>query len=211
MFTGIVEHRAKVKSLEASRLVLHVPFSTKDIHIGQSIAVNGCCLTVVDIQDQLLGFDVNPETQTITTLAALKVGQKVNVERALAIGDRLDGHMVSGHIDTKSTITRIEKLGDQQSYEIDVALSADHRPYVLPKGSIAIDGISLTINRLEDRMLTVCIIAHTWQHTNLSDKKVGDSVNIEFDMMAKQISQVTKQYLAHHMPNNLNQQTKEPS
>jgi riboflavin synthase len=189
MFTGLVEDIGTVTALhsagKAAKLSVHCALASKAVRIGDSIAVNGACLTVESIGADSLSFHSLRETLTRTNLGDCRVGSRVNLERALRLGDPLGGHFVSGHVDCSSAVKRIGQEGDDLI--LDVALPASMRELVIMKGSIAINGVSLTISRLEDDLFGVSIIPHTWTHTNLQNLKVGDKVNLEFDMIGRYI------------------------
>lgn len=187
MFTGIVERTGKIVSrvptVESVRLVIEVGNLTEGTQVGDSIAVNGCCLTVVKINPATLEFDVLQETEKRTNLKECGVGGVVNLERALRLDGRLGGHFVTGHIDATVPILVWEQRG--KDFFLDVGLSPEQRKWVVPKGSIALDGISLTVGDVFDDHFTVWIIPHTREITALSARKAGDHLNIEFDLLAK--------------------------
>lgn len=187
MFTGIVEETGSVLSLEeeSSAWVLRVASAQpyEDAHIGESIAVNGCCLTLVHCEGRVLTFELLAETLRLTDFSSLKEGSLVNLERSLLAHARLGGHFVSGHVDALGTIKTLETQGKDTLLHINVP-HAFHK-YLAYKGCIAIDGISLTVASVTDDGLEVWIIPHTRTHTNLSQKKVGDRVHLEFDLLAK--------------------------
>lgn len=189
MFTGLVEDIGTVTALhsagKAAKLSVRCSLPPAAIRIGDSIAVNGACLTVEAIGDDSLSFHSLRETLTRTNLGDCRSGSRVNLERALRVGDALGGHLVSGHVDCRSEVMRIGKDGDD--FVLDVALPADMRELVIMKGSIAVNGVSLTIARLTDDSFGVSIIPHTWTHTNLQYLKAGDAVNLEFDMIGRYI------------------------
>ncbi|MCL2861252.1 MAG: riboflavin synthase [Firmicutes bacterium] len=189
MFTGIIEEVGIVnrltKNSKEATLVLEVFLVHVDTKIGDSIAVNGVCLTVTKIENNLLTFFVMNETIEKTSLKYLKTSLKVNLERALLPTTRLGGHIVSGHVDGIGTISNIEKAGDSKIYSIRVEPLMLR--YIIKKGSVAIDGISLTVTEIYDTMFKVGIIPHTQTATNLFDKRVGDTVNIECDMIGKYV------------------------
>lgn len=182
MFTGLITHTGHVVSIDPEHLVIETLQPMKLVK-GQSVAVCGCCLTVVDFNNKTISFDLNPETWNITRFSTLQKGDVVNIENSISVGQYLDGHYVSGHVDTTGTIENIEK--EDNAYHFTISFDPVFKNWVVTKGSIAIDGISLTINRVDDASITVCIIPHTLEVTNLSQKKTGETVNIEFDMMAK--------------------------
>jgi riboflavin synthase len=190
MFTGIVKAVGKVlefnqTSAETYQLKINQPFEKDDpIELGESIANNGVCLTVTSITPEYMTFDLAPETVTRTSLKRLKVGSLVNLERSLRMGDRLSGHWVQGHVDGVAKV--IELKSNQDCYDLLVNLEDPKlRKYCVKKGSIALDGISLTIHDIQANMLHFQIIPHTWSVTALSDVKEGDLLNIEVDILAK--------------------------
>jgi len=189
MFTGLVEEFGKVVSLEAkgeqARLGISIPFAS-EIALGDSVAVNGCCLTVAEIIEGAVAFDVLAQTLRVTSLGKLSVGSNVNLERALRVGDRLGGHFVQGHVDAVGEIISLEENG--QDHVVEVSLPAEIHKLCVGKGSIAIDGISLTIAELNEGSAVFWITPHTFSHTNLRDAKVGDAVNLEGDMLAKHVA-----------------------
>ena len=190
MFTGLIESTAVVISNDnkgdAASLVLETTLA-QEMSIGDSLAVNGVCLTVEKIDELQLQFHILSETLEKSNLAELNSGDRVNLERPLKVGDRLDGHICSGHVDRTTAILDIIDNGDEEDRVLTIAVNEDMKALLIPKGSIAIDGISLTIAKLEDEQLSVHLIPHTWKITNLSDKNIGDKVNIELDNMAKYI------------------------
>ena len=189
MFTGLVEETGRIiastPTATGRRLVVEAQLVLGDAAIDHSIAVNGVCLTVVELDSTSFSADVIAETLKKTTIGALTVGQSVNLERALRLGDRLGGHLVQGHVDTTGTIDAI--IDDGSVWEMWVRFSPEYRRLLIPMGSITIDGISLTVAELEAERLKVAIIPHTLQVTNLRDARVGNQVNLEFDMMAKYV------------------------
>ena len=190
MFTGLIEATADVISCtvtdDSANLEIRTELAT-EMTIGDSLAVNGVCLTVEKIEYMLLQFHLLGETLDRTNLGALNPGDRVNLERPLKVGDRLDGHICSGHVDCTTEILNIVDQGDEADRILSIAVKEDMKALLIQKGSIAIDGISLTIAKLEDKSLNVHLIPHTWNVTNLSDKMIGDKVNIELDNMAKYI------------------------
>lgn len=192
MFTGIVEETGEVLSLARSetgaRLTLRASLVTQDTQVGDSVAVNGCCLTITGMRDRELSFDLLNETLERTNLKDLRQGSLVNLERALAANGRLGGHFVQGHIDCPSRVISFEKKG--ADYRLEVALPAEFARYVVFKGSIAVNGISLTAAELHDESFVIWIIPHTMEVTNLRAIKAGDLVNLEFDLLAKYIERI---------------------
>ena len=190
MFTGIIEATGNVSMLEllpqGGRLVLQAgALPVAELSDGESVAVNGCCLTVTSILAATgeLTFDLLRETLDVTNLGGLRVGSVVNLERSLRLGDRLSGHMVQGHVDATGTITQLERQG--QDHCLTVTLPPGFARQIIPRGSIAIDGCSLTAAQLDGDTVTCFIIPHTWEVTRLHALAVGDKVNLEFDMMGK--------------------------
>ncbi len=184
MFTGIIEERGEIREIAHSANISRLTFKAKtvleDVKLGDSIAVNGVCLTVTEFK-----ADVMPETLKRTGFDQYQKGTLVNLERALRVGDRLGGHMVSGHIDGEAKLLKVDDLGDIK--ELTFELKNPHEGLIIPKGSIAIDGISLTIISVTDRTFKAGIIPHTFDHTNLQKLKIGGRINIEFDMVGKYI------------------------
>ena len=189
MFTGIIEDFGKIIGLRTSgrgkRLTIESGFPLDQTKIGDSIAVSGACLTAVVIQGKKFEVDVSPETLDKTTLCTAKIGDRVNLERALRLSDRLDGHLVSGHIDGTGKIIQKKKVGNVQIITIGVPESLSD--YMIEKGSVAVDGISLTINKCDRQNFEVSIIPHTSILTTIGFKKIGDNVNIETDMIGKYV------------------------
>lgn len=180
MFTGLIQAVGKVVEFRSPRLRLSTPWR---LDLGESVAIDGVCLTVEARRGMIAEFSVGPETRRITTLGSLKAGQRVNVERALRVGDRLGGHWVTGHVESMAPITAIRK--DKDATWMSVQIPSALRPLVLPKGSLAVDGISLTIAQTRGATATFMLIPHTWTHTTLSRKNVGDRVNLETDLLAR--------------------------
>ncbi len=187
MFTGLVECCAPVTAVHAEgsgrRLAIHQPSWTTDVAIGDSIAINGCCLTLVSIANGDLAFEAGPETLARTNLGTLKAGSTVNLERSLRVGDRMGGHFVTGHIDGLGTLDQRVDDGPWSTcwFRVPTALTKQ----MASKGSIAIDGVSLTLVDVESDRFSVMLIPHTLEHTTLGRRKVGDAVNIETDLLAK--------------------------
>ena len=187
MFTGIISSMGTVEALIKSdagvRLTMAVDFDLDDVEIGASISHAGCCLTVVSKQGRSYDLDVSNETLSLTNLGQWQAGTKVNIERALKIGDELGGHIVSGHVDGLAKLIAVKQDGD--SYRLTFEAPAPLHRFIAPKGSVALDGISLTVNEVEGQTFGVNIIPHTWLHTTLSKTSVGDSVNLEVDRLAR--------------------------
>ena len=190
MFTGIVEELGQTASLESSRLSIVACSVLDDSHIGDSISVNGACLTITEINGGRLSFDVMPETLRRTNLGDLKPGSAVNLERALTLSARLGGHVMQGHIDGRGTVVSLTP--DQDAWIMEIQPPADLLPYIVAKGFIGVDGASLTVaERLPDTF-TVSLVIYTWEHTTLSKRAVGQSVNLEVDILAKYVEQLMK-------------------
>ncbi|MCK6468016.1 MAG: riboflavin synthase [Candidatus Brocadia sinica] len=192
MFTGIIEHLASVKnlSLKAGGGELFLDFSGfyDDLTLGESIAINGVCLTVKEISGKIVSFDVSSETLKKTTLGKLCYAESVNIERALRVGDRMGGHFVTGHVDGTGTIKGKKQSADQCTMSFSV--EKKFTDMMIEKGSVAIDGISLTIVDLVNGAFSVALIPYTLSSTTLGFKKAGDPVNIEIDMMGKWIKRL---------------------
>ncbi len=189
MFTGIIEGLGTITAIRASgqgrRLTITSDFVLDQTGIGDSIAVNGACLTAVVAAGRRFEVDVSPETLEKTTLGLSKVAQRVNLERAMRLSDRLDGHLVSGHIDGTGLIKARQASGNATIVTIGVAQAVAR--YMIRKGSVAVDGISLTINECDAASFTVSVIPHTGFVTTIGFKKVGEAVNIETDMIGKYV------------------------
>ncbi|MFA5867746.1 MAG: riboflavin synthase [Actinomycetota bacterium] len=189
MFSGIIEYLGKTNRVdtgESPKLVVDAPGFLKDVGIGDSISVNGVCLTVTELNDKD-GFaaDVMPETLRKTDLGELKTGSPVNLEKSLMIGDRLGGHFVSGHVDTAGRVAEMRE--EKNAIVMKFTMDASLMEFVASKGSIAIDGISLTVIDIGPDWFTVSLIPHTLKMTTLGSKQVGSTVNIEVDMLARYI------------------------
>jgi riboflavin synthase len=190
MFTGLVEAVGTVIALEnrdeQARLTLEIPFAT-GLKLGDSVAVNGCCLTVADLTTGV-SFDLLAQTLQVTSLGALAAGSRVNLERAMQIGDRFGGHFVQGHVDATGMITRLEASG--QDHILGVSLPPGIHRLCVDKGSLAVDGISLTIAELKEKEAVFWITPHTWDHTHLHAARIGQAVNLEADMLAKHVEKL---------------------
>ncbi len=209
MFTGIIEAVGTVNEIKSSEkglsIQVSIPPSFDDVKVGDSISVNGVCLTAKTISPERFSADVSQETVSKTTLGGTKPGNTVNLERALRLSDRLGGHIVSGHIDGTAKLN--DKRSEGESIRLRFSLDKELLRYVITKGSIAIDGISLTVNEVIDSGFSVNIIPHTAQNTTILGKKVGDDVNIEVDVIGKYVerlldkgkeSKVNKAFLLEH-------------
>jgi len=195
MFTGIVEGIGTVRNIRLlgseAIVTIGAPTSFSDCHPGDSLSVDGVCLTITGVRGDLFTLDVSAETLERTTLGAIKQGAVVNLERALRLSERLGGHLVSGHVDGTGTLEKIEKM--QRSWIIQIGIDEPLRRYLIEKGSVAVDGISLTINRCMGNSFDVTIIPQTASMTTILRKKVGDRVNIEIDMISKYV----EKFLSH--------------
>ena len=186
MFTGIVEDIGKVVNITNSQLEIETCLD--DIKIGDSIAVNGVCLTVIKISNNKISFDYSPTTSDITNISLLKKNSVVNLERALTLNTRLGGHIVSGHIDTNTTIIDIKK--EDRFYFISFKLNEEIKQYIVKKGFVYIDGISLTIAKNNDENFSVTMIPETFNKTIFHTRKIGDVVNVELDVLAKYVENI---------------------
>lgn len=191
MFTGLIRETAKVKSFHGSTLTLRAKYRPQ---IGDSIAINGACLTVTQLHDDGFSVELSPESRKILALENYK--DRVHIEPAMAMGDRFEGHIVQGHVDTLGEIERIQKKSN--SYDFFIKVDKRFIPYIVPKGSITIDGVSLTVNEVFDESFRLTIIPHTMQETLFGSYKPGDRVNIETDMFARYIEHI----LAHKQTTN---------
>lgn len=192
MFSGLVEALGSVKDIISEppgvRLIIQDPMIAADTNVADSIAVNGCCLTAVDTDDETMTFQCGPETLEKTNLGDLVPGSPVNLERAMAVGGRLGGHFVSGHVDGQATVCEIVDKGEYADYWFSVPkyLAA----HMASKGSVAVDGVSLTLVNCEQDKFSVMLIPYTLKVTTLGSRKVGDKVNIETDLLAKYVQRL---------------------
>ena len=190
MFTGIIEGQGRVKKFDiktknrsAAKMEIDLGNLAKGLHIGDSVAINGVCLTATSISKNQAEFEMIGETLKKTNLGMIKPGDKVNIERSLKVGERMEGHFVLGHIDGIGKIVKIEKLPKEIKFWIE--LSKNLARFVVKKGSITVDGISLTLVDVIKNKISISIIPHTMKITNLGSKKIGDKVNIETDILGK--------------------------
>lgn len=194
MFTGLIESLATITAIEPGsgsvRLTLDPHTSVFETTLGDSVAINGVCLTIEEYRGGLPVFRAITETLQRSSLGSLQIGSKVNIERAMPAHGRLDGHIVQGHVDTVGILSTIEKSGDSFYYHFTV--TTDHMKYIAEKGSIAIDGISLTVASVHASGFSVALIPHTIEHTTLQFKSSGDQVNLECDVLARYIEQLMK-------------------
>ena len=195
MFTGIIEELGTVESVVAraagARLKVRCSTVMEDMTEGASIAVNGVCLTAVDLEPDGFFADMAPETLKRSNLGALRAGSRVNLERPLSPGGRLSGHIVQGHVDGTGEFVSLDALGDE-NWWLRIRVPAELDPFLVFKGSIAIDGISLTIAELEGDVLSVTIIPHTYRNTTLGGYRTGDKVNLECDVLAKHVEKLLR-------------------
>jgi len=195
MFTGLVEEKGKLSGKthtgEGLRLTFTADKVFDDLKIGDSIAVNGVCLTVVEQKEKIFSVDAIEETLKKSNLGSLNENDQVNLERPLKAEARLGGHFVLGHVDATGTVEEIKELSN--SHFIKISFQQKYAKYLIPVGSVAIDGVSMTVAELERNNFSVGIIPHTWQETIFSNKKIGDTVNLEFDVLGKYIIQLTEQ------------------
>ena len=190
MFTGIIEEVGKVLSASTAKLVISAPQVIDGIKLGDSIAINGACLTVTDFDRASFSVDVMPETLKRTNLGLLEAGDGVNLERPMALGGRLSGHLVQGHIDDVGRIVSLEREGDALLFRFEAP--PEVMRYTAPKGFIAVDGISLTITEKDTSSFGVSVVEYTHRNTTLGSRKVGDVVNLEVDIIAKYTAQFTQ-------------------
>ncbi|MFO7444843.1 MAG: riboflavin synthase [Ignavibacteriaceae bacterium] len=192
MFTGLVEEtgilKDKIAAGEGYRLVFKADKVMSDLEIGSSVAINGCCLTVVDLQPGTFAVDTIEETLKKTNLGSLKTGSRVNLERPLKTDARLGGHFVLGHVDTTGKVEEVKELSS--SHFVKISFPEGFGKYLIYVGSVAIDGVSMTVAELSGNTFSVGIIPHTWQETIFSDKKPGDTVNLEFDVLGKYVERI---------------------
>ena len=192
MFTGIIESLGKVESLQSVggdvRLRIGTSLDMSDVHLGDSIATNGICLTVIEWGENWYAADVSRESLNRTTLGSWKVGQRVNVEKAMLPTTRFGGHIVSGHVDAVGEITVVRE--DARSIYYEVTAPAEIAKYLAEKGSVTVDGISLTINHLQGNVISLNLIPHTAERTNIGTWKTGAKVNLEVDVLARYIERL---------------------
>ena len=189
MFTGIIEELGIVTSLirgsQSGKLTISVSKSFAGTEAGESIAVNGVCLTATGIRRNFIEFDISAETLKRSGLQDLKIGDKVNLERALLVSGRFGGHLVSGHVDGVGEIRK--RVDSGKDFELHISIPSELLHYLVPKGSIALDGVSLTIADMRNALVVVSVIPHTAETTTLGEKNVGDRVNVEVDVLSKYI------------------------
>ena len=194
MFSGIIENVGFVVKFEKKkdfRLVLDTNLRYKDIKKGSSVCCNGICLTVISKKKKKkytqLSFDVSQETINCSNFNVIKKGDEINIEKSLRVGDEISGHFVFGHVDDTSTLISIKKVGD--SHEIKLEISKKIKKFIAKKGSVSLNGISLTVNQVKNNFIVLNIIPFTWLNTNLKGLKIGDRINLEVDMLARYVTQ----------------------
>jgi riboflavin synthase len=193
MFTGIIEHLGNVESLslqgDGGRVTVHAPTLSTKLAISNSIAVNGCCLTIVSVDTDRFSADLSGETVRRTSFGAgsgaLKKGDRVNLEQSLTAGKEFGGHFVLGHVDGIGRLAHLRKEGDSWWYGVQIA--KEFARYIVPKGSITIDGVSLTVADWREGIAEIAVIPYTYDHTNICDRKPGDAVNLEGDVLGKYV------------------------
>jgi riboflavin synthase len=199
MFTGIIGHTGTIEALALNdvggRVTIHAPSVLPSLAVSNSIAVNGCCLTIVDLRNGRFSADLSGETIRKTSFGAkggeLKKGARVNLEQPLTTGMEFGGHFVLGHVDTIGRVTHLTSEGENWWFGVEVP--EEFARYVVPKGSVTIDGISLTVASWHDNIAEVAVIPYTYQHTNIRDRKPGDAVNLEGDILGKYVERYLQQ------------------
>lgn len=206
MFTGIIEHLGTIESLDlhsdGGRVAIHAPSLGPSLAVANSIAVNGCCLTIVGLHNGRFSADLSGETISKTSFGAkgreLRVGSRVNLEQPLTAGKEFGGHFVQGHVDTVGSVTHLTPEGENWWYGIQVP--EEFARYIVLKGSISIDGISLTVARWHNTIAEVAIIPYTYDHTNIRDRRPGDAVNLEGDILGKYVENYLAAREKSHQP-----------
>jgi riboflavin synthase len=196
MFTGIVSGVGTLVKRDGSRFAIACPFKRSSLEEGASIACDGCCLTLIEVgkakgKGAVFIVEASNETLARTTFGAWEEGRRVNLERALAFGDELGGHLVTGHIDGRARILAREPDGD--SFRVVLEAPAEYAPFIAVKGSVALDGVSLTVNDVDDARFGVNIIPYTLAHTTWEDRRPSDLVNLEVDLLARYVARLTEQ------------------
>ncbi|MBI4031392.1 MAG: riboflavin synthase [Proteobacteria bacterium] len=192
MFTGIIRITGEITEIKeknhARRVVIRAALPLDEIETGASVACDGCCLTVVEKGSDWLAFDAAAETLSKTNVGQWQKGMPVNLETSLRVGDEMGGHMVSGHVDGLATVESVTPDGD--AWRLKIRAPDALAPYIAPKGSVALNGISLTVNEVEGPVFGVCIIPHTWAVTNIGRWRKGDKINLEVDMLARYVARI---------------------
>jgi len=186
MFTGIITDLGEVVSFTGSRLQVRTRWEVAPIPLGASVACDGTCLTVVEKNGQILAFDVSAETLAKTTLGSWQPGRRINLERPVQVGGEFGGHFVTGHVDAVGQVAAV--IAQQDFTLLEITVPEALKTYFAPKGSVAINGVSLTVNAVADLTLSLTLIPHTAQETNLGTLKTGDAVNLEVDLIARYIA-----------------------
>jgi riboflavin synthase len=193
MFTGLIEAVGHVSGVTPAPSGFRVSIRTAlapELSLGESVAVNGVCLTVTGTEGDVLHADIGPETARVTTLGGLRADDPVNLERSMRANDRFGGHFVQGHVDATGTVEGVRRDGD--AHWLTIGFPVGLAPFLIPKGSVSVDGISLTVAALRDRQFDVMVIPFTWEHTNLSSLQAGDRVNLECDMVGKYVARAAE-------------------
>jgi riboflavin synthase len=200
MFTGIIEATGKVLQIDKTKHSMHIRLQTPftEVNPGESIAVDGVCLTAINIQNGVMEFDISSETLDKTYFRHLVLGAELNLEQAMLSQSRFGGHYVSGHVDTTAQVRYFEQLDNYVKLVVD-GFSSEQMKYLLPKGSITLNGVSLTINALVDGGIELMLVPHTLEMTTLRLLKVGQLINVEFDFMARMIAHQIEHFLARQM------------
>jgi len=189
LFTGIIEHLGTIESLkladDGGRIAVCAPTLAQNLSVSNSIGVNGCCLTIVAKDDKGFSADLSAETIRKTSFGHLAPGMKVNLEQPLTAGKEFGGHFVLGHVDTTGRVARLDAEGENWWYGVEVP--KEFARYIVPQGSITIDGISLTVARWDGRLAEIAVIPYTYEHTNIRNRKIGDAVNLEGDVLGKYV------------------------
>ncbi|MEB3297943.1 MAG: riboflavin synthase [Candidatus Sericytochromatia bacterium] len=193
MFTGLIEAIGRVVQRQDGRFLFAAPFAA-ELEAGDSVAVSGACLTVVALEEEGFWADVSATTLAMTHMGAWEVGRAVNLERALALGDRLGGHLVSGHVEGLAVLSKVVAL-PEGAWRLAFEVGREHAALMLPQGSVAVDGVSLTLNEVGPESFTVTIIPETWVRTTLSALHPGDRVHLENDMLARHVHRCLQPWL----------------
>ncbi len=192
MFTGLIEEVGRVLCVEARKefflFSIEAPKIASASGVGDSIAINGCCLTIIKIEDSRIDFNLLQETMRCTNLGELRPGDPVNCEPSLAVGDRFGGHLVQGHVDTTAHTVSANFFGND--FRLEVEIPSGFGQYVISKGSVALNGVSLTVAELKERSFVVWVIPHTMEKTNLGSLQAGKCINLEFDILAKYVERM---------------------
>ena len=192
MFTGIIEHLGTIESLDlragGGKISIHAPSVAASLAVSNSIAVNGCCLTIISLANEQFSADLSGETLNKTSFRKLKPGVRVNLERPLTAGKELGGHFVLGHVDATGCVSQLKRESPgSDNWRLSLQIPKEFARYIVSKGSITIDGISLTVASWHNGIVGVAVIPYTYQHTNLCDLKRGDAVNLEGDVLGKYV------------------------